>query len=78
MARRLAQMQPASAPPAALEVELALIGAMNIDQLRAAWREVFSSDPPPAFSKDLLAHAIALHAQQKALGGLSGTVNLSD
>jgi Protein of unknown function (DUF2924) len=71
MARRLAQMQPASAPAAALEVELARIGAMNIDQLRAAWREALASDPPPAFSKDLLARAIAFHAQQKALGGLS-------
>jgi hypothetical protein len=37
MARSLAQTQPASAPAETLEVELALIGAMNIDQLRAAW-----------------------------------------
>jgi Protein of unknown function (DUF2924) len=43
---------------------------MNIDQLRAAWREALASDPPPAFSKDLLARAIAFHAQQTALGGL--------
>jgi DUF2924 family protein len=71
MARRLAQMQPASAPAAALEVELARIGAMNIDQLRVAWREALASDPPSAFSKDLLARAIAFLAQQKALGGLS-------
>ena len=70
MARSLAQMQPASAPAEALEVELARIGAMKIDQLRAAWREAFASDPPLAFSKDLLARAIAFHAQQKALGGL--------
>jgi Protein of unknown function (DUF2924) len=70
MARGLAQMQPASAPAAALEVELERIGAMNIDQLRADWRKVFASDPPSAFSKDLLARAIAFHAQQKALGGL--------
>jgi Protein of unknown function (DUF2924) len=71
MARRLAQMQPASAPAEAIQVELARIGAMNIDQLRAAWREALASDPPPAFSKDLLARAIAFHAQQKALGELS-------
>ena len=70
MARRLAQMQPASAPAEAIQVELARIGALNIDQLRAAWREALASDPPPAFSKDLLARAIAFHAQQKALGGL--------
>jgi Protein of unknown function (DUF2924) len=71
MAHRLAQMQPASAPAAALKVELARIGAMNIDQLRVAWREALASDPPSAFSKDLLARAIASLAQQKALGGLS-------
>lgn len=70
MARSLAQMPPASSPAAALEVELARIGAMNIDQLRAAWREAFASDPPPAFSKDLLARAITFQAQQKAGGGL--------
>ena len=63
-------MQPASAPAEAIQVELARIGALNIDQLRAAWREALASDPPPAFSKDLLARAIAFHAQQKALGGL--------
>ena len=39
--------------------------------MRAAWREALASDPPPAFSKDLLARAIAFLAQQKALGGLS-------
>ena len=69
--RRTSTAQPASAPADTLEVELARIGAMNIDQLRAAWREALASDPPPAFSQDLLAHAIAFHAQQKALGGLS-------
>jgi hypothetical protein len=70
MARPLARAQPASAPAETLGVDLARIRAMNIDQLRAAWREAFASDPPPAFSKDLLARAIAFHAQQKALGGL--------
>jgi DUF2924 family protein len=70
MARHLAQAQPASAPAEALEVDLARIRAMNIDQLKAAWREAFASDPPLAFSKDLLARAIAFHTQQKALGGL--------
>ena len=69
-ARNFARTQSASAPAETLEVELARIGAMNIDQLRAAWREVFASNPPAAFSKDLLARAIAFDAQQKALGGL--------
>jgi hypothetical protein len=70
MARRLARTQPASAPVEGFEVELARVGAMSIDQLRATWRRVFASDPPPAFSRDLLARAIAFRTQEKALGGL--------
>jgi hypothetical protein len=77
MARGLPRRQPASEPAEGLEVELARIGAMNIDKLRATWRSVFVSDPPAAFSKDLLARAIAFHTQKKALSGLrSGTVRL--
>lgn len=67
MAGGLARTQPTPAPP---EVELTLIGAMAIDQLRAAWRKVLASDPPLAFSKDLLARASASHKQEKALGDL--------
>ncbi|MFO1167570.1 MAG: DUF2924 domain-containing protein [Rhodoblastus sp.] len=53
------------------EQDTARIGAMNVDGLRAEWRRVFGSDPPPAFSKDLLARAIAYRLQEQALGGLS-------
>jgi Protein of unknown function (DUF2924) len=70
MGRDLPRTQPASPPAEGLEVEVTRIGAMTINQLRATWRKIFASDPPPAFSKDLLARAIAFHAQQKALGGL--------
>ncbi len=54
-----------------LERGLARVDAMSIDGLRAEWRRVFSSDPPPAFSKDLLARAIAYRLQEQAFGGLS-------
>src|ERR1700677_3621467 len=70
MARGLPRRQPASAPAVPLEVELARIGAMTIDQVRTTWRKVFVSNPPPAFSKELLARAITFHKQEKALGGL--------
>ena len=70
MGRGLAGMQPAAAPAEGLELILVRIDAMKIDQLRATWREVLASEPPPAFSKDLLARAIAFCRQQKALGGL--------
>ena len=54
-----------------LQQSLARIGAMNVDGLRAEWRRVFGSDPPPAFSKDLLARAIAYRLQEQVLGGLN-------
>jgi len=77
MGRDVSRPQPAPLPAEVLEVEVTRIGAMTINQLRATWRKVFAFDPPPAFSKDLLARAIAFHAQQKALGGLpSATARL--
>jgi len=54
-----------------LDQDLARIGAMNGDALRAEWRRVFGSDQPPAFSKDLMARAIAYRLQEQVLGGLS-------
>lgn len=51
--------------------DLARIGVMNVDALRAEWRRVFGCDAPPAFSKDLLARAIAYRLQEQTLGGLS-------
>lgn len=54
-----------------LEQDLTRIGVMNVDALRAEWRRVFGCDPPPAFSKDLLARAIAYRRQEQELGGLS-------
>ncbi|MEI2733741.1 MAG: DUF2924 domain-containing protein [Rhodoblastus sp.] len=44
---------------------------MNVDALRTEWRRVFGSEPPSAFSRDLLARAIAYRLQEQALGGLS-------
>ena len=44
---------------------------MNVDGLRTEWRHVFGSDPPSAFSKDLIARAIAYRLQEQAFGGVS-------
>lgn len=44
---------------------------MNVDALRLEWRSVFNADPPSAFSKDLLARAIAYRLQEQAFGGLN-------
>jgi hypothetical protein len=58
-------------PPAVtVEDEVARIGAMNVEELRRLWRETFGVEPPSAFSKDLLARAIACRIQEQAYGGL--------
>jgi hypothetical protein len=44
---------------------------MNIDQLRALWRERRGKEAPIALSKDLIARALAYWAQEERLGGLS-------
>ena len=54
---------------------LARIGEMNIGQLRAFWRERFASDPPAAFSKDLLARAFCHRLQEQTFGGLSASTD---
>ena len=64
-------VQPAPAPAEPLEEGLVRVAAMTINALRAQWQEAFSSEPPSAFSKDLLARAICNRLQENALGGLS-------
>lgn len=73
MARKtsVAQPTPASAEP--LAATLASIEAMNIEQLRSCWRKVLASDPPAAFSKDLLARAISYRLQAAALGDIGAS-----
>jgi Protein of unknown function (DUF2924)/Recombinase len=46
---------------------------MNTEQLRGCWRETFASDPPAAFSKDLMARAICHQLQEEAFGDLSAS-----
>jgi hypothetical protein len=67
--------QPASAPAESPTAALVRIGEMNIDQLRGCWRETTSSDPPAAFSKDLLARAICHRLQEQTFGGLSASTD---
>ena len=67
MSRSVKNAQPAPPPAESIAQEITRIGAMNIGELRPAVAEAFGSEPPPAFSKDLLARAIAYRA---AGGGL--------
>ena len=63
--------RPARLPAAAdLDAELGRIAAMNIDELRALWREMRGFEPPEALTKDLIARALAHFLQDERLGGL--------
>jgi Protein of unknown function (DUF2924) len=73
MARLVGAAEPTAAPAEALDAAITRVGAMNVDALRACWRETLGSDPPPAFAKDLLARAISYRLQEQALGGLNAT-----
>lgn len=72
MRAKICQGQPASTPAVlSLEAEIDSIAAMNKDELRLLWRQTRRQDPPPAFSRDLLARALTYWLQEKHLGGLS-------
>jgi hypothetical protein len=73
MSRSVKNLQPAPAPAEEINEAILRVGAMNVSELRSAWRDWYGSGPPPAFSKDLLARAIAYRAQEEAYGGLSAS-----
>jgi hypothetical protein len=71
MARSVGNPQLTRESAESVEEQIARIATMSIGELRATWREVYGSEPPPAFSKDLLARALAYRLQEQAYGGLS-------
>ena len=54
-----------------LEAELARIGALSLNELRAHWRWMTERNAPKFFSRDLLGRMIAHGIQEQALGKLS-------
>jgi hypothetical protein len=57
-------------PQQTLTVEIALIGAMSLEELRRTWRVKLGGPPPKLRSADLLARALAHQLQVKARGDL--------
>lgn len=53
-----------------LGAELDRIAALNLNELRALWRETMGRPAPNALSKDLTARALAHWLQEQRLGGL--------
>jgi hypothetical protein len=60
-----------AAPDPAVEAELERLPTTPIAELRKRHREVFRTEPPPAFGPDLLRRSIAHRIQEKAYGRLS-------
>ena len=53
-----------------LGAEVAQLEALGLNELRARWRQLYETVPPPRFSRDLLRRAIAYRMQELVLGGL--------
>ena len=54
-----------------LGAEVAQLEALGLNELRARWRQLYETVPPPRFSRDLLRRAIAYRMQELVLGGLN-------
>jgi hypothetical protein len=71
MRARFSERRPMSQSGAEnLSAEIDSIAALNIDELRALWRETMGRPAPNALSKDLIARALAYRLQEQSLGGL--------
>jgi hypothetical protein len=53
-----------------LSAELVQLEGLSLNELRARWRQVYETAPPPRFSPDLLRRAVAYRTQELVLGGL--------
>lgn len=65
--------QPGANPAAIdheVDIQLAQLAEANVEALRAAWRERQGSNVPAAFTKDLIARALAYAIQEEVYGGL--------
>lgn len=53
-----------------LSREIAALGDLPVDALKAAWRSHYGAAPPKRVGRDLLIRAVAYRLQERALGGL--------
>ena len=60
---------------AALSREIAALGDLPVDALRAAWQVHYGATPPKRIGRDLLIRAVAHRMQEKARGGLKPSTN---
>jgi hypothetical protein len=53
-----------------LNAEFVQLEGLSLNELRARWRQLYETAPPPRFSRDLLRRAVAYRMQEQVLGGL--------
>ncbi len=58
------------AEPEGLSGQLASLRSLGPEPLKARWRTLYGTEPPPRISEDLLRRAVAYRLQERALGGL--------
>jgi hypothetical protein len=57
--------------PEVLSIELQKLSALSGKDLKARYRSLYRSEPPPGLSRSLLVRALAYRLQEAVLGGLS-------
>ena len=53
--------------------DISALQALDVAQLRARWRALYTTEAPERSSHDLLRRAVAYRLQERALGGLKST-----
>jgi hypothetical protein len=56
-----------------LALDIAALQTLDVAQLRARWRALYTTEAPRRSSHDLLLRAVAYRLQERALGGLKST-----
>ncbi len=54
-----------------ISAEIAALAALGINDLKARWRELYDTEPPPRISRELLTRAIAYRLQEREFGDLA-------
>ena len=54
-----------------ISAEIAALAALGINDLKARWRDLYDTEPPPRISRELLTRAIAYRSQEKVFGALA-------
>jgi len=54
-----------------ISAEIAALASLSVKELKARWRELYDTEPPPRISRELLTRAIAYRLQEREFGALA-------